>query len=283
MEDKTEWRIDMKDEIRIEGLQIYAHHGVFAGENEVGQTFVVNAVLYTNTCKAGKSDCLEDSTHYGEVCHLIKKVLTENTYKLIEKVAEEAARAILREYPLITGIDLEIRKPQAPIGLPFESVSVKIHREWHQVYVAFGSNMGEKEQHIENGIKALAHNPHIRMKQCSDHYVTKPYGGVEQDDFVNGVLLLETYLNPFELLDLLHEIEASENRERILRWGPRTLDLDILFFDDLILDTEDLTIPHTDMANRSFVLEPLSQIAPYKRHPLNKMTVKEMLDKLLHN
>ena len=99
-------------------------------------------------------------------------------------------------------------------------------------------------------------------------------------DFLNGVLCLETYLNPFELLDFLHEVEKSENRERILRWGPRTLDLDILFFDDLILDTKELIIPHADMANRSFVLEPLAEIAPYKRHPLSRMTVKEMLDRL---
>lgn len=270
----------MKDEIRIEGLQIYAHHGVFAGENEVGQTFVVNAVLYTDTCKAGQTDHLEDSTHYGEVCHLIKRVLTENTYKLIEKVAEEAAREILRQYPLITGIDLEVKKPQAPIGLPFESVSVKIHRAWHEVYISFGSNMGNKEEHIGKGIQALKDNPAISMKKCSEYFVTEPYGGVEQEDFVNGALLMETYLNPYELLDLLHEIEKSENRERTLRWGPRTLDMDILFYDDLILDSEELIIPHTDMANRSFVLEPLAQIAPYKRHPLNKMTVKEMLDNL---
>jgi len=270
----------MRDEIRIEGLQIYAHHGVFAGENEVGQTFVVNAVLYTDTSKAGKTDQLEHSTHYGEVCHLIKKVLTENTYKLIEKVAEEVAREILRQYPLIIGIDLEVKKPQAPIGLPFESVSVKIHREWHEVCISFGSNMGNKEEHIENGIRALKNNPAIRMKRCSEYIVTEPYGGVEQDNFVNGALVLETYLNPYELLELIHEIEKSENRERTLRWGPRTLDMDILFYDDLILDSEELTIPHIDMANRTFVLEPLSQIAPYKRHPLNQMTVKEMLDRL---
>ena len=270
----------MKDEIRIEGLQVYAHHGVFAGENEVGQTFIVNALLYTDTHKAGRTDCLEDSTHYGEVCHFITKVMTEQTYKLIEKAAEEVARGVLRNYPLVNGIDLEIKKPQAPIGLPFESVSVKIQRKWHQVYVAFGSNMGDKKNHIENGLKALKEHKDIRVKECSQYRITKPYGGVEQEDFLNGVLCLETYLNPFELLDFLHEVEKSENRERILRWGPRTLDLDILFFDDLILDTKELIIPHADMANRSFVLEPLAEIAPYKRHPLSRMTVKEMLDRL---
>ena len=102
----------------------------------------------------------------------------------------------------------------------------------------------------------------------------------EQDEFLNGVLEMETLLTPQELLAQLHRIEAEANRERILRWGPRTLDLDILLYDDIVLEEDDLCIPHVEMHKRSFVLEPLAEIAPYKRHPVYGKTVREMLEEI---
>jgi len=113
------------DEIRIDNLEVYAYHGVFPEENEKGQPFFVNAVLYTDTRAAGLADELTLSTHYGEVCHTITRWMQEHTCKLIETVAENVAQEILLQYPLVKAVDLEIRKPEAPIGLPFESVSVK--------------------------------------------------------------------------------------------------------------------------------------------------------------
>ncbi|MDE6907448.1 MAG: 2-amino-4-hydroxy-6-hydroxymethyldihydropteridine diphosphokinase, partial [Lachnospiraceae bacterium] len=101
-------------------------------------------------------------------------------------------------------------------------------------------------------------------------------GVTEQDEFLNGALKLRTLLTPEELLELLHEIEAKAERVRTLRWGPRTLDLDILFYDNLVLDTEELHIPHIDMQNRDFVLKPMAQIAPYMRHPVLNKTIKQL-------
>ena len=121
------------------------------------------------------------------------------------------------------------------------------------------------------------------MLQVSDYLVTEPYGGVEQEDFLNGALSLETFLSPEELLDVLHGIEAAADRRREVRWGPRTLDLDILLYDDLVLDLPQLTIPHREMHLRSFVLDPLRQIAPWKRHPLLGLTVESMAEKLRQN
>ena len=109
---------------------------------------------------------------------------------------------------------------------------------------------------------------------------TLPYGVVEQDNFVNGIFEIRTLLAPEELLQELHRIEQMEGRERKLHWGPRTLDLDIIFYDDLIYSSEDLVIPHIDMENRYFVLKPLSELAPNFRHPITHKTVAQMLAEL---
>lgn len=268
------------DEIRIDNLEVYAYHGVFPEENEKGQEFYINAVLYTDTRAAGEADELTISTHYGEVCHFITEWMQNHTCKLIETVAENLAREILFNYNLINKISLEIRKPHAPIGLPFESVSVRIERGWHRVCLAVGSNMGDKGKYIEEGIEALKAHPQIQVEKVSELLVTKPYGEVEQDDFLNGAILIRTLLTPRELLEELHRIEAEAGRERVIHWGPRTLDLDIIFYDKLIYEDDELIIPHVDMQNRYFVLKPLTEIAPNYRHPISLKTVTELLNAL---
>ena len=112
------------DEIRIDELEIFAHHGVYDYETKNGQKFYVNAILYTDTHKAGVTDELSESTNYGEVCSFITDFLTENTYKLLEAAAENVTEAILLNYPLINGVSLEIRKPEAPIGLRSERSAI---------------------------------------------------------------------------------------------------------------------------------------------------------------
>lgn len=268
------------DRIRIKKLEIFANHGVYPEETALGQKFVISADLYTHTRKAGIKDDLELSVNYGEVSHFMTSFLQKNTYQLIEAAAENLAQAVLLEYPLLKGIRLEIEKPWAPVHLPMETVSVEIFREWHRAYIALGANMGDEEDYLNGAIEELKQRPDCRITKVADFIRTKPYGVTDQNDFLNSVLEMDTLLSPEELLEVLHEIENGAGRKRVLRWGPRTLDLDIILYDDLIMDTEDLIIPHKEMHLRDFVLVPLKQIAPWVRHPLLHKTVEELAGEL---
>lgn len=268
------------DQIKIENLEVFCNHGVFPEETKLGQKFLVSCVIYLDTRKAGLTDALEESVDYGVVSHMIKKEMEEKTCQLIETVAEHLAKIILLYDKKIRGVELEIKKPWAPIGLPLENVSVKIKRRWHEVYVAVGSNMGDKKGYIEAALKGLEATEGCRVEKVSTLILTEPYGVTDQDEFLNGVWKLSTLLTPHELLDRLHELEQEAGRTRELRWGPRTLDLDILLYDEEIIGEDDLCIPHADMQNRRFVLAPMAEIAPYKHHPVFGKTMQEMLDEL---
>ena len=269
-----------QDKIIIEMLEVFAHHGVLEEEQKKGQIFQVNAVLYTDVHRAGLEDNLFYSIDYSQVCQFITNWMQENTYQLLEAVAEKMSKAILLKYDRIVAIDLEIRKPQAPIPLPFGCISVKIHRRWHTAYLTMGSNLGDKVQYINGAIRALTAHPQIKVKKVSDLIMSKPYGVTDQENFLNGALEIETLLEPEELLDALHDMEDAAGRTRVRRWGPRTLDIDIIFYDKLVYESDNVVIPHPDMQNRDFVLEPLSTLAPYYRHPLLGKTVMQLYQEL---
>ena len=117
------------DTIKITDLEVFANHGVFPEENKLGQKFLVSAALHVDLQQACVSDCLGDSLDYGAVCQLIDSTMRKSTCNLIERAAEEVAQAILAAYPIVKRVDLELKKPWAPIGLPLAYVSVVISRE----------------------------------------------------------------------------------------------------------------------------------------------------------
>lgn len=264
------------DKIIIEGLELFCNHGVFPEENKLGQKFVVSAVLYTDTRKAGKTDDLLSSIHYGEAALKIKEWMENNTFALIERAAEYVCEKLLLEYPLLKQVTLKLEKPWAPVGLPLKTVGVEITRGWHEAYLSIGSNMGDKEAQLRFAIDELNKTCDTEVVKVSDFIVTEPYGYTEQDEFLNGCLKIRTLKTPYELLDFIHEIEQRAGRERIIHWGPRTLDLDILFYDKQILEEEDLIIPHKEIEKRQFVLEPLVQIAPNFVHPLLNLSIEKL-------
>lgn len=130
----------------------------------------------------------------------------------------------------------------------------------HRVFLSLGSNMGIKEDNLDKAVDMLKNNDFIHNVNVSSYYVTDPVGYVDQDSFVNIAVELYTELNPMQMLELCQSIEEKLHRKRIIRWGPRTIDVDIILFDDLESDDEILTLPHPRMHERGFVLVPLLEL-----------------------
>ncbi|MBQ9180076.1 MAG: 2-amino-4-hydroxy-6-hydroxymethyldihydropteridine diphosphokinase [Firmicutes bacterium] len=268
------------DYIKVKGVKVFAHHGVIPQERASGQEFIVDVTMGTRTWKAAAADELEKTIDYGAVCEKIVAFMEGNQYKLIETCAERLADKLLRETDGLSEITVEIHKPNAPIEADFEDVSVCITRKKHVVYIGLGSNMGDKGEFLYGAIDALGAHPDIEVKKISTLIETKPYGNEKQDDFLNGAIKVETMLSPMDLLDVCQKLEDEAGRERTEHWGPRTLDLDILCFDDEIIETERLVVPHPDMMNRDFVLRPMTEIASKFVHPVTGKTMGRMMVEL---
>jgi 2-amino-4-hydroxy-6-hydroxymethyldihydropteridine diphosphokinase len=147
-------------------------------------------------------------------------------------------------------------------------------------YIGIGSNLGDKQGNCRRAIEALGSDPKNRLIRCSPLYCTEPVGKTDQDWFVNGVVSLETSMDPGELLEFLLSIEKRMGRVREEKWGPRTIDLDILFYEDQILNDADLHIPHPRLQERRFVLIPLKDVAPDLVHPVLGKPVSRILAEL---
>jgi 2-amino-4-hydroxy-6-hydroxymethyldihydropteridine diphosphokinase len=131
-----------------------------------------------------------------------------------------------------------------------------------RAYLALGSNLGDRQAHLRLGVDALARVPGVEVLAISRVYETAPVGGPPQDQYLNAVVAIETNLEPIPFLRRCQAIEELAQRERAERWGPRTLDVDILLMGDCVMDVDDLTIPHPRMWERGFVLAPLRDVAP---------------------
>jgi 2-amino-4-hydroxy-6-hydroxymethyldihydropteridine diphosphokinase len=144
------------------------------------------------------------------------------------------------------------------------------------VHIGIGSNLGNRQENCLEAIKRLEQHG-VPVLKRSSMIETEPWGKTDQPHFINLAIEAETDLSPEELLLLLKNIEKSMGREKTAHWGPREIDLDILFYDDRIIDSADLKIPHPHLHERDFVLKPLVEIAPEKGHPVLKKKISELI------
>jgi len=263
------------DKIRIDGLEIFANHGVLEAEKVLGQKFIVSAELDLDLRRAGRTDDLTQTVNYAEISAGITKVVTEKTSDLIETVAEDIAAFILHKHPRVRGVTVVVEKPWAPIGQGVRNLSVQIKRKWSKIYLGLGANMAEPQKALDAAIKQMESEA-LRVRRCSSYYKTKPISDIPQSDYINCVVEAETTYPPCELIAHLLAVEKSLGREREVRWGPRTIDIDVLTYDDMISSEPEIILPHPRMHERLFVLVPFCELDPYAVHPLLKQRIIEL-------
>jgi 2-amino-4-hydroxy-6-hydroxymethyldihydropteridine diphosphokinase len=152
---------------------------------------------------------------------------------------------------------------------------------FNTAYISTGSNLGEKHDNCRNALAALGRTDTVTVEAISRFYLTEPMEYSEQPWFVNAAAKIRTSLGPGDLLAVLKSFEIKYGRkENGIRFGPRPLDFDIIFFNDLILETKQLIVPHPRMHNREFVLRPISDLAPELIHPVFNKSIRQLLDEL---
>lgn len=283
------------DRIRLTGLTATGRHGVFDHERRDGQTFRVDVELSLDLRPAGASDDLTDTVDYGAVAELVHEAVVGDPYDLIEALAERIAHDVLRLDRRIAAAEVTVHKPEAPLARSFDDVAVVVGRTQADVptdqrpgpgqvaaaggqvlrdpdlpadfpvraVLALGSNLGDSGTIIDAAVAALAEAEGVRLLLSSPRAQTAPVGGPEgQPDFLNQVVEVETSLSPHRLLDLAQRIEADHQRTREVRWGPRTLDVDVITYAGAQIDSARLQVPHPRAAQRAFVLAPWSWMDP---------------------
>ncbi|MFI3209651.1 MAG: 2-amino-4-hydroxy-6-hydroxymethyldihydropteridine diphosphokinase [Peptostreptococcaceae bacterium] len=268
------------DKIYIKDFEIFANHGVFESEKALGQKFIISLELFLNLRESGQTDDLTKSIHYGILMEDVEKFFTSQSFDLIETAVEKTCEHILLNNDLVNKVKINLKKPWAPVKRTFDYISIKMERMWHTVYVSGGCNLGNKKETLDKALEILDNEKDIKLQKVSNYYNTKPVGYDDQDDFMNIVFEIKTLKNPSELMDKLLEVEQVFKRERTIKNGPRTLDLDIIFFDDMVIDDEKTIIPHPRCHERQFVMKPMTDIKPYFVHPLLQKRIIDISNNL---
>ena len=256
----------MSDQIVLQGISAKGYHGVLDFEKRDGQTFVVDVTMAADLSAAGASDDLADTVNYAEVAGDVVSLIEGEPLDLIEALASRIADRVLSR-PLVEAVEVVVHKPEAPVGHPFTDVQVRVFRERQTpVVIAMGSNIGDSVETLHDAAVALYGL--IDLDEVSPLVETDPVGGPDQPAYLNAVVTGTTHLAPVNLLAGLHDIEAAHGRTREVRWGPRTLDLDLIQYGDPVFDTDvrlespTLTLPHPRAHERAFVLVPWLQAEP---------------------
>jgi dihydroneopterin aldolase/2-amino-4-hydroxy-6-hydroxymethyldihydropteridine diphosphokinase len=250
------------DRIEVRGLRVRGHHGALDAERRDGQDFLIDAVLAVDTRPAAAADDLSLTVDYAGLSERLAAIVAGEPVRLIETLAERLARACLAE-PAVRQARITVHKPDAPMGRPFGDISVTICRERAVgVVIALGSNLGDRLRELQRAVDALAATPGLDITAISPVYETAPVGGPQQPDYLNAVVLAQTSRPAADLLRRAHALEAAAQRTRDVRWGPRTLDVDIIAYGEEMSRDPALTLPHPRAQERAFVLAPWHDADP---------------------
>ena len=263
------------DRIALRGLTAKGHHGVFDHERENGQDFTVDITLHTKTARAAASDDLAQTISYADVADQVIGIITGEPVDLIETLAERIADAALATGAL--AVDVTVHKPSAPIPHDFTDAAVSIRRlgvllrppkPAADVVVSLGSNLNDPVTQVEIGAGKLARVlEYERMSRTRVTAAEVAPGQPTQPNYINAIMIGSTTLSPLGLLAELQRIEDEQGRVRDERWGPRTLDLDLVSYkvagNEITSDDPDLTLPHPRAHVRRFVMEPWAEVDPW--------------------
>ncbi|MCG2789390.1 MAG: 2-amino-4-hydroxy-6-hydroxymethyldihydropteridine diphosphokinase [Actinomycetia bacterium] len=269
--------------IKIKDLKLFGYHGIKQEEKTSGQNFLFNISIDIAKDSFEKDgfyqDNILDTVNYSEIITLIKEINSNNRFNLLETFSEVLAEKIISYSPLILKVKVRIEKISPPIKESIGSVGVELElernpnsREYEPktskksiVFLSLGSNLGDREKNLRDAVKKLKSNQNLDVISISSIYETEPMYVENQEYFYNIVLkaAIKSAYSAFELLGYAKKIEFDMGRKSTYaRYGPRTIDVDILTFDELKIDSDLLALPHPKIFERNFVLIPLSEISP---------------------
>ena len=273
--------------IFVKNLKLYGYHGVREHEKKDGQYFLFNIEVLIEDSDYSGRDKLDNTISYSDVIREVKRINKSEKYDLLETFSQVLANRIMEMSGLVRKVAVGIEKPSPPINEKLDTVGVEyvldkddypsiVARnlkpgsiknsgidDLNKAYLSLGSNMGNRKINLKKAQKLLEDNPSISIESISSLYETEPMYIRDQKSFYNIVVKagIESNMGPFELLGSIKAIEYSLGRKKIgTRYGPRPIDIDILFFGDKIIESEILEIPHPKISERKFVLLPLSEI-----------------------
>jgi len=250
--------------IEIRGLRLLGAHGTLPEEMGRPQPFEVDIDVHADIGGAAASGELASSIDYAEILEAARAVVEGPHVALLEQLAEQISASLLR-MPKVAGVEVCVRKLRPPVPFDVTSAGVRVSRrrpsgtnEVVRAFLALGSNVGDRWAYLRRAVEGLPD-----LFAISAVYETEPVGGPPgQEPYLNLVAELRTSLSPNELLVAARRAEAEAGRVRAERWGPRTLDVDVLLYGDEQVATEELQVPHPRMWERGFVLVPLADLAP---------------------
>lgn len=261
----------------LSNLEFYGYHGYFPEENVLGQRFKVSIEAYGELSLSHTSGDLDDSVSYVDIFDVVKEVFYSKKYKILEQLGYDIGKAIIAKFFRIKSVQVLVMKPEVPIPVTCDyfGIQQEIKRETI-AYLGLGSNLGDREGYLNSAIHQLDFHKEIEVTKTSKVYETDPFGYEDQGMFLNMVVEVKTSLSPRALLKYCNHIESNLLRQRDVKWGPRTIDVDILTYEDYTSDEEILTLPHPGVTQRAFVLLPLKDVVEAD-FSINGKNIDEMI------